>query len=146
MKKEVDVTRLMCLGGYIFLLVGLIFFLVGTGIFVSARKKAAAYQETTGVVTGFSQDGALIVTYEVDGKTYTQRSNFITNTVREGDEITIQYDPLSPSRMEAGAKVSKILSIVFMGMGGLFLLIGIFWVRFFRRMEEPENPWAGPQT
>ena len=38
------------------------------------------------------------------------------------------------------------MPILFMGMGGLFIVIGVFWLWFFRDRREPENPWAGPQT
>lgn len=138
--------HLMCLGGYIFLLVGLIFFLVGTGVLISARKKAATYEETTGVITDFDRDGYPYITYTVHGKTYEQRSSFTTSSYRVGQELPVRYDPDAPYRMEVAGKMALFLPIMFMGMGGLFLVIGVLWVRFFRRLEEPENPWAGPQT
>ena len=65
--------------------------------------------------------------------------------LRLGDELTIRYDPAAPYRMEAGGAMALFLPIMFMGMGGLFVVIGIIWLRFFRVRREPENPWAGPQ-
>ena len=65
--------------------------------------------------------------------------------MRLGDELTIRYDPSAPYRMEAGGAMALFLPIMFMGMGGLFIVIGVVWLRFFRAKREPENPWAGPQ-
>ena len=138
--------NLLRLGGFIFLGVGLLFFILGSVFLSITQRKAQAYRETEGVIVGFSHDGYPYVAYEVDGKSYEQRSNFTSSSMGLGDEMTVRYDPLSPNRMELGGFASLFLPILFMGMGGLFAVIGVFWLRFFRKEREPENPWATPQT
>lgn len=138
--------RLMRLGGVIFLGVGLLFFVLGLVFFLTEQKKTATYVETTGVITDFNRDGYPYVAYEANGRTYEQRSNYTSSSMRVGDEIAVRYDPQSPNRMEAGGAIVWLMPILFMGMGGLFIVIGVFWLWFFRDRREPENPWAGPQT
>ena len=137
--------KLLRLGGFIFLGIGLLFFILGSIFLTFTQRRAEAYEETEGVIVGFDRDGHPYVAYEADGQTYEQRSNFTSSTMRLGNELTIRYDPAAPYRMEAGGAMALFLPIMFMGMGGLFVVIGVVWLRFFRVRREPENPWAGPQ-
>lgn len=147
MEVDVSVVRLMRLGGYIFLLVGAIFLAVGAGILFADRRMTAGFEETQGRIVAFDGSDHPIVAYTVRGHTYMQRSNFTSNTMVMGDELTVRYDPQDPERMlVTGGGALLFLPILFMGMGGLFALIGLAWLRFFRVRREPENPWAGPQT
>ena len=138
--------KLLRLGGFIFLGIGLLFFVLGSVFLAFTQRKAQVYVETQGVIVDFDRDGHPYVAYEAQGQTYEQRSNYASNTMRLGDELTVRYDPQAPYRMEAGGAVALFLPLLFMGMGGLFIVIGIIWLRFFRVRREPENPWAGPQS
>ena len=137
--------KLLRLGGFLFLGIGLLFFVLGSVFLAFTQRKAQAYVETQGVIVDFDRDGHPYVAYEAQGQTYEQRSNYASSTMRLGDELTVRYDPQAPYRMEAGGAVALFLPLLFMGMGGLFIVIGIVWLRFFRAKREPENPWAGPQ-
>ena len=134
------------MGGFIFLGVGLLFFVLGAVFLASYQKKAMTYVETKGVIVDFDRNGYPYVAYEVYGKAYEQRSNFTSSSMRLGDEMTVRYNPLSPDRIELSSFASLFLPILFMGMGGLSAVIGIFCLRFFRKEREPEDPWASPQT
>ena len=138
--------KLLRLGGFVFLGIGLLFFIRGSIFLTFTQRRAGIYVETEGVIVGFDRDGHPYVAYEADGETYEQRSNYTSGTMRLGDELTIRYDPAAPYRMEAGGAMALFLPVMFMSMGGLFIVIGIIWLRFFRVRREPENPWAGPQS
>ena len=95
--------KLLRLGGFIFLGIGLLFFILGSIFLTFTQRRAEAYEETEGVIVGFDRYGHPYVAYEADGETYEQWSNFTSSTMRLGDELTIRYDPAAPYRMEAGA-------------------------------------------
>lgn len=135
------------LGGLIFLAVGLIFFLIGAIFLAYERKTEQTYVETEGIITGFDRDNYPYVTYTVDGRTYEHRSNYTSSSLRTGQTMTVRYDPLDPDRMTAGGAMALFLPILFLGMGGLFLLIGVLWLWFLRPRPDPdENPWARQES
>ena len=119
--------NLMRLGGFLFLGIGLLFFVLGSVFLAFTQRKAQVYVETQGVIVDFDRDGHPYVAYEAQGQTYEQRSNYASSTMRLGDELTVRYDPQAPYRMEAGGAVALFLPLLFMGMGGLFIVIGVVW-------------------
>jgi len=76
---------------------------------------------------------APVFEWTVNGQTYKKVHNSGQDPpkYREGQEVTIYYDPANPAEMtlEGSQKVTKILMLSF-GVGGLlFLLIGVLiWV------------------
>ena len=111
--------NLMRLGGFLFLGIGLLFFVLGSVFLAFTQRKAQVYVETQGVIVDFDRDGHPYVAYEAQGQTYEQRSNYASSTMRLGDELTVRYDPQAPYRMEAGGAVALFLPLMFMGMGGV---------------------------
>ena len=109
--------KLLRLGGFLFLGIGLLFFVLGSVFLAFTQRKAQVYVETQGVIVDFDRDGHPYVAYEAQGQTYEQRSNYASSTMRLGDELTVRYDPQAPYRMEAGGAMALFLPIMFMGMG-----------------------------
>ena len=139
--------KMLRLGGLIFLLVGLVFFLIGAIFLAYERKTEQTYVETEGIITGFDRDDHPYVTYTVDGRIYEHRSNYTSSSLRTGQTMTIRYDPADPDKMDVGGAMALFLPILFMGMGGLFLLIGVLWLWFLRPRPDPdENPWARQES
>ena len=136
--------HLLALGGYIFLLVGLVFLVLGTAFFLSARKKADTYVETEAVIVGFDREGYPYVTYTAHGRTYEQRSSYTSSSLEVGQEMTVRYDPQDPTKMTVGGKAAWLLPGLFLGLGGLFFVLGAAWVTLVYRKFRPkdENPWA----
>lgn len=90
-------------------------------------------KSTTAVITGFRSDGdstTALVTYQVDGQSYTSRLNYYSSTMKRGQEMTVYYDPSNPVNVESkGAStflivILLIFAVVFGGFAIAFVLIG----------------------
>ena len=112
------------MAGAIFLIMGLIFLLIGAFIFDRQRAREKDMQEGTGLIVSFSQHGYPYIVYELNGETYRAQLGFYSSGMKLGDELTIRFDPQVPEHVEIGGRGALFLPIIFMGMGALFSLIG----------------------
>ena len=112
------------LGGAIFLIVGLVFLLIGAFIYDRQKAGEKTMQEGTGVIVSFSQHGYPYIIYELNGETYKAQLGFSSSGMKPGDELSIRFDPQTPEHVEIGGWGALFLPVMFMGMGALFSLIG----------------------
>ena len=135
-RRRVTGTGGIALAMSIFLLVGLIFGGIGFGIkYADNKKKETCTEQTTGTVIDYatspSSDNttyAPIVSYDVDGYTYTVHNNTYSNPCpyKIGESVTIYYNPNNPHTFYIeGEKTALILAYVFMGIGGVFAAISV---------------------
>ena len=138
-KKQMKTINIFLFIGFLFFIIGIIFFAVGSSILISgnsfmknAEKTTAEISEIDSYYSGSSRLGSkkhynVTVEYVVDGEVYERTLNEYNSGMYEGKEIEIYYNPDNPSEIKTG---SKILEIIFMGIGGLFAVIGgVFLLR-----------------
>ncbi len=132
MKRNVKV------GGFVEYIFGGIFFAVGIGMligavvaFLSNQNFKQSAREIEGVIsqigTHYDSDGDshhdVWVTYEVDGREYTEEISFYSSSMFEGKAIEILVDNMYPTRIRS---VSGSLFVVLLlgGMGLIFSVVG----------------------
>ncbi len=132
-KKQMKTINIFLFIGFLFFIIGIIFFAVGSSILISgnsfmknAEKTTAEISEIDSYYSGSSRLGSkkhynVTVEYVVDGEVYERTLNEYNSGMYEGKEIEIYYNPDNPSEIKTGP---KILEIIFMGIGGLFAVIG----------------------
>lgn len=107
-----------------FALLGLVFFLIGCFWLERERAFYASAEITQGEIVGFvlTDDGNRhpIVQYTVGSAVYEAEVNTYSSSMRNGDAMTLYYALDAPQ----AAKSKFYGGAIFMGVGGLFLLIG----------------------
>ncbi len=119
--------------GAIFFAVGLSFLLAGVihclsfnafknrAVLIDAQITRIIVNYVTRTDTGKRSDCDVWVSYTIDGKEYETKLNYYTSGMREGDTVEIFVDPDDPADIETD---TLILDIVFIGLGGVFTIIG----------------------
>ena len=117
----------------IFGLVGLVMCIIGICIIVSGKRFEAVAQTVTGTIAAIESyrdaDGErhyrAYVDYAYQGRKYTDvRLNYYSSGMFEGDEIVLKIDPQNPRNVRA--KNSYLVAgVILLGMGVVFLLVGI---------------------
>ena len=108
--------------GAIFAFIGAIFLIIGLVICINAYQKRAKWVETDAVVSEviYRRDSeAVIVQYEVNGKTQEQKINGYSSGMVEGAPIHLWYNPENPAQIHTNAL--DMLHWMFIGMGGAIL-------------------------
>jgi uncharacterized protein (UPF0333 family) len=120
-----------------FSLIGIIFFTIGCFILVSTVKFKEKAEVTDAVITDIEVDSYrgsngkrqtshdVFVKYTVDGEEYESEYGEYTSGMRVGQEVEVYYDPENPGDARTG---SYFLPVIFMGIGGLFIVIGFAFV------------------
>jgi len=117
-----------------FALFGLVFIVIGCIWLQNERAFFASAEPVQGEIVSFVShgDGDLhpIVRYTVSDSVYETEINFYSSSMRTGDTMTVYYD----AQASQSAKVLFYFGSIFMGIGGLFFLIGSIGaaVLFFR--------------
>ncbi len=114
--------------GVIMLIVGTIFFVIGTGILISDIKFMQTAQEVDAVISNITSyrdsDGdtrhVVFVTYTVDGVEHISTINEYSTSMKIGKHMTVYYDPDNPNDVNTG---SKLTPIMFMALGGIFIIV-----------------------
>ena len=75
--------------------------------------------------TGSGQDVTIYVQYRVAGQAYEEPLSFTRTNLKEGDEITVRYNPNNPKEVSGASKGGAAL---YFAIGGLFALAGAFAV------------------
>ncbi len=131
--RSKGIKNFSLLFGAVFLLVGLSFFLSGVihclsfnafkskAVLIEAQITRIIVNYVTRTDTGKRTDCDVWVSYTIDGREYETKLNYYTSGMREGDTVEIFVDPDDPSDIEAD---TLIPDIVFIGLGGLFTVIG----------------------
>ena len=125
------------LGPTIFMLFGLLFFAIGSGMTIRQRALEKRGIKAPGIVVGLQEN------YDSDGSTYTPIVQFRTDSgqsvefvssysssppaYKVGETVTVVYPPDNPK--EAIIKGDgQFLHIIFMLLGGIVAAIGFFQV------------------
>ena len=122
MKKLIAVIILIA-GGVIFIVFG-----------ATSVKELRDFKQVSAVVSHIERewtpngDGTdteeikIFVTYTVDGQEYTEELQNTKTTYKQGDEITVLYNPADPT-VVSGA--TKTMTIIQFAIGGVLILAGI---------------------
>ena len=121
--KKMLVSVVMIAGGAVFLALG----------FMSV-KQINHYPQTAAVVSHIQKDYVpdsdgydreeikIFVTYEVDGKEYTEELQNTKTNLKQGDNITVYYNPDNPEEV-SGA--TKTMAAIQLGIGAALALAGL---------------------
>ncbi len=127
---KIAVSVIAVLGGILFIVLGFV------GI-----SQAKNFPEVDAVVTSVERESTVdsdgttsetvtvFVEYTVDGKEYNEKLDDANSNVKEGDRISVRYNPEKPDKVTATTKTAGIVRIVFgivialAGIASLVLLI-----------------------
>jgi hypothetical protein len=125
------------LGPTIFMIFGLLFFAIGSGMTMRQRTLEKRGIEAPGIVVGLHEN------YDSDGSTYTPIVQFRTDSgqsvefvssysssppaYRVGETVTVVYPPENPEKAIIKGD-GQFLHIIFMLLGGIVAAIGFFQV------------------
>lgn len=126
--------------GALFTFIGAVFLVSGLAILISNIKFKEEADKTHGEIIEIVHERSenynhrhsrrrshnyysyIIVGYTVDDEYYESRLNIYSSRMREGQEITLYYDPDEPENVRTDL---TSLPIIFIGLGGLFFMIGM---------------------
>lgn len=136
-------------GPAIFMLFGLVFFAIGTGMTMRQRTLEGQGIEAPGVVVGLQEN------YDSDGSTYTPVVQFQTSSGQSikfassysssppayyvGESVMVVYPPDNPEKAIIKGD-GQILHIIFMLLGGIVAAIGFYLVFSTFRAAAIINP------
>ena len=115
-------NRLVKLIASVIAILGGILFIVMGFVGISQVKN---YPEVDAIVTSVERDSTIdadgtttenitvYVSYTVDGKEYNEQLDDTNGDVKEGDQITVRYNPEKPDKVTATTKTAGIVRIVF---------------------------------
>lgn len=121
LKKLIAVLILLA-GGAVFIVLG-----------VTSLKEIREFKQVPAVVSHIerewtpngdgtdTEDIKIIVTYTVDGQEYTEELQNTKTSYKQGDEITVLYNPEDPTKV-SGA--TKTMAIIQLAAGGALALAG----------------------
>ena len=128
-------NRLVKLIGCVIAILGGILFIVMGFVGISQVKN---YPEVKAIVTSVERDSTIdtdgttnetvtvYVTYTVDGKEYNEQLDDANDNVKEGDKITVRYNPEKPEKVTATTKTAGFVRIAFgivISLAGLVSLV-----------------------
>ncbi|MGN0612885.1 MAG: DUF3592 domain-containing protein [Porcipelethomonas sp.] len=140
MKRRINAKSVFAMLGGIFFLIGLVFaatglvFLAGDISFMKdaeiTEAKITSIEEEYRHSKGVGRtDRRVWGEYTVDGKTYNEQLDSYSTDMYEGMITEVYFDPEDPSDVRTG---SYAFEIIFIGIGGLFLIIGgVFLAVYF---------------
>ena len=100
--------------------------------------KQSIYTKTTATITKITEtynaadnnyDHDVYVSYEVDGKSYNEELNYYEGGYKEGQEVTIAYNPDNPAEITTGEKGFGIYLVI---IGPIILVGGLIKIIFGR--------------
>lgn len=109
----------------IFLIIGLVFLSIAVILNTMFSEFRNNGGKTEALIYNIN-NGNVIVEYKVSGHVYKEVLNYYSDSMREGDSITIYYDLDNP----ANIKSAEMFIIVYVmgGLGGLFALLGFIFI------------------
>ena len=130
--RKIGKDNMLTILGSLFFFIGLIFVVAGFFVWRADKKFFKTAQPTSAeivdIVSYRDSDGdvrhEVYVSYVVDDRVYEYvRLNTYTSSMYIGKEVEIFYSPADPgiAKMKSG---STVLIFVFIGMGGVFAVIG----------------------
>ena len=121
--KKLIAIVLVMIGGVVFIIFGSITAKqMKTFIKVPAVVSHISREWTPDGDGGETEEIKIFVTYTVDGQEYTEELNNTKTNLKEGENITVLYNPEDPTEVSGASKGGVALQI---GFGSLFLLGGL---------------------
>ncbi len=117
----------------VFAFIGLIFLIIGSIICLNLFNYDNKI-ETVGKIEKINES-SIIVSYEVEGKSYETTLNYHNSTLKEGNNIKIYYDEDSPDNI--GIKSLNYIFLIFPLFGLIFMLIGLILI--IRKSKEKKR-------
>ena len=114
-----------------FLGIGLLLIVVGVITESIQSKRIEESQPVDAVITrieygrGKDDSTRVQVGFVYEGDYQRVWLNFYSSNMRQGDPITVYYNPLTPDRVYVD---NHFLIILFLALGGVFVLIGLVWL------------------
>ena len=107
--------------------------------FVSTTAKIESIKQHTKLRHGKRRTHRdVIVSYEANGKMYTENLNSYSSSMKEGDSISLKYNPTQPEDIRS-VEIENIIFLVLIFSGITLLIIGLFVPRIFRKLKNREN-------
>ncbi len=118
------------IGGWFFLIFGLIFMIIGINIKIMTegiKKNSVKTDATITNIRSFTNsdgesDYIVEVSFEVDGVYYSGRLDYYDITMDKGDRVTIYYNPDNPSEILSHG--GTVIFYIFLIVGGGVAIIG----------------------
>ena len=105
----------------IFIIIGIVFLIIGTVVIEFVKKNKENYLQTEGVIVDIDENQNVQVSYVVDEIEYIGYLNSYIITYREGKTITIYYDINDPTNISSD--LDHAFLYIWSGIGLLFILI-----------------------
>ncbi len=118
----------------VFGLVCLAILLLALGVYLFSTVFSSATARTQGQVVELAFNGkgrVPVVSYSVEGKSYTHRSELSTSlpSFKVGDQVTILYDPNNPQNSEIeGYRIGSFLALLLGIIGLVFGVVTVIMV------------------
>lgn len=119
---------------WVFLMVlGLLFAGIGIAALLFSKAHTKGWEEVPAVISSYdydssSEDFDVEVSYHFRGKSYEGISlNYGSTSMSEGQVITILVNPRHPESISMNLKTVSGLFYIFIGVGSVFLLLGLFF-------------------
>ena len=122
--------------GIIFLIIGIIFGIIITVMKISENKFINNSIETIGIIENirynystFDDNDSIdvIISYQdKQGKKYTNKSDYYSSNMQEGEKITVYYSKDNPNKFIV--KKADFFNYIFYGMSSLFIILGIILI------------------
>lgn len=125
-----------------FLVIGLVAFAVGVFVRVTERNSLLPVSATVSEIAynDFDEPKDIVVTYEVNGKTYESKLGYFSSSYKVGHTITLFYDPNDPSSVQTDERGFRDQAFL---LGGVFFVLGAAGVlsslRKVRRLEDEKK-------
>ena len=122
---------------------GAIFLGVGIWLYMDQADFEAKAEKTTGTVIDVKRERSTstsrkrrttttvyrpVIQFEVKGQSYTFTSSSSSSSYNypRGKRLDVLYDPANPSDARMADSIVGLVSIIFIGVGGLLFLVGLF--------------------
>lgn len=148
--RESQTARFLIPVGIIFIVFGTVMFMINTKNqdYVKVEgfvSKAELIEEAHTDIDGNHVDATykVYVKYTVDGNEYDQELGELSG-YKEGDKITIYYDPDDPSKITQTKSLILPIAIVVVGITSLNggIISGVNAIKRYKKMKRDEKGWA----
>lgn len=142
MDKRLRIYKLITL---ILLIVGIGMIAGGTYGLSYVKRIDKEYVPTTAKIESIKQHAELrhgkrrthrdvIVSYEVNGKMYTENLSSYSSSMKEGDRISLKYNPKQPEDIRS-VDIENLIFLVMIFCGVTLLITALLAPRLFKRLK-----------
>jgi Protein of unknown function (DUF3592). len=135
LKTKINKNKVL---SFLFAGLGLLFFIIGIGIFTVLYINLVKLKEngikTEGIISSINSSGDdtdVFITFKTnDGKEITTRINYYNSNMYVGEHIELYYDPINPNKVALlSGNFNLIFLLPFGAVGSVFFIIGIVFIK-----------------